>query len=45
MKAVNRGFLSGAILLFFVSLYYWLAKAYIDDAAFCFALAAVGQGA
>jgi len=45
MKVVNHGFLTGAIILFFVGLYYCLAKGQIDDAAFCFALAAVGQGA
>jgi hypothetical protein len=44
MRVVNYGFLAGAILLFFVGLYYWLAKGQIDGAAFFFALAAVGQG-
>lgn len=45
MKIVNYGFLVGAIVLFFVGLYYWLAKSQIDSAAFFFSLAAVGQGA
>lgn len=45
MRVVNYGFLAGAILLFFVGLYFWLAKGQIDGAAFFFALAAVGQGA
>jgi uncharacterized membrane protein YiaA len=45
MKVVNYGFLAGAIVLFFIGLYYWLAKGQIDGAAFFIALAAVGQGA
>jgi len=45
MKVVNYGFLLGTIILFFVGLYYWLAKSQIDYAAFFFSLAAVGQGA
>ena len=45
MKIVNYGFLLGAIVLFFIGLYYWLAKSQIDYAAFFFSLAAVGQGA
>jgi hypothetical protein len=45
MKYVNYGFIFGSIILFFVGLYYWLAKSQIDYAAFYFALAGVGEGA
>ena len=45
MKFVNYLFLAGAVILFFVGLYCWLAKGQIDYAAFFFSLAAVGQGA
>ena len=45
MKYVNYGFLVGSIVLFFVGLFYWLAKSQIDYAAFYFSLAAVAQGA
>jgi hypothetical protein len=43
MKYINYIFLLGAIVLFFVGLYFWLAKAQIDYAAFFFALAAIGH--
>jgi hypothetical protein len=43
MKYVNYGFLIGSIILFFVGLYFWLARAQIDYAAFFFALAAMGH--
>ena len=44
MKYINYMFLIGAIILFFIGLYYWLAKSQFDMAAFYFSLAAVGQG-
>ena len=43
MIYINYFFLLGAIVLFFVGLYFWLAKTQIDYAALYFALAAVGQ--
>ena len=43
MKYLNYIFLVGAIVLFFAGLYFWLAKAQIDYAAFFFALAAIGH--
>ena len=43
MKYINYVFLLGAIVLTFVGLYFWLAKAQIDYAAFFFALAAIGH--
>ncbi len=43
MKYINYVFLLGSIILFFIGLYYWLAKGQIDYAAFFFALAAVGH--
>jgi uncharacterized membrane protein (DUF106 family) len=45
MKYINYGFIFGSIILFFMGLYYWLAKSQIDYAAFYFALAGVGEGA
>lgn len=44
MKIVDEGVLAGAIVLFFVSLYCWLAKGQIDDAAFFFSLALAFPG-
>jgi hypothetical protein len=43
MKIINYLFLVGAVVLFFVGLYFWLAKSQFDMAAFFFSLAAVGQ--
>ena len=43
MKYINYVFLFGAIVLFFIGLYFWLGKAQIVYAAFFFALAAVGH--
>lgn len=45
MKYVNYGFIFGSIILFFVGLYYWLAKSQIDYAALFIALSAGSQGA
>jgi hypothetical protein len=43
MKIINYLFLVGAVVLFFVGLYFLLAKSQFDMAAFFFSLAAVGQ--
>ena len=43
MKYINYVFLLGAIVLFFIGLYFWLVKAQIDYAAFFIALAAIGH--
>jgi hypothetical protein len=45
MKYINYGFIFGSIILFFVGLYFWLAKGQIDYAALYLALAAGSQGA
>jgi hypothetical protein len=41
MKYINCTFLVTAIVLSFGGLYFWLTKGEIDDAALCFALAAI----
>jgi len=43
MKYINYTFLLGAVVLFFIGLYFWLGEAQLDRAAFFFALAAVGH--
>lgn len=43
MKIINYLILIGAIVLFFIGLYYWLAKSQFDMAAFFFSLAAIGE--
>jgi hypothetical protein len=43
MRYINYIFLVGAVVLFFAGLYFWLAQGQIDDAAFFFALAAIGH--
>lgn len=43
MKIISYLFLVGAVVLFFIGFYYWLAKSQMDMAAFFFSLAAISQ--